>query len=109
MSHHQNSRQNYDVQVNIVIDSKVQKPSNSDSNRSLKNMTEFRYLEMAVANQNYIHKENESRLHLRNSSHSAIENLSSCHLFKSVNIKIYEIILHVLLRHKTWSRVLREK
>jgi hypothetical protein len=89
MVHHQNSRQNYEVQVNVIIDSKAQNPSNAYSNRSLKNMTEFRYLEMAVANQNCIHIEIENRLNLRNSSHSAIQNLSSCHSFKYVNIKIY--------------------
>jgi hypothetical protein len=60
MSHHQNTGQNHSVVI---------------ANRSLENMTKFRYLGMTVTNQNHIHKEIKNRLKAGNAYCSSVLNL----------------------------------
>jgi hypothetical protein len=69
------------------------------SNKSLKNMTKFKYFGMNITNQNYIHEEIKSRLISGNACCHADWNLLSSHLLsKNIKAKIYKtMILPVIL------------
>jgi hypothetical protein len=57
-------------------------------------MAKFRYLGTAVTNKNCILEEVKSRLNLGNACCHSVQNiLSSCFFSKSLNIKIYKIII----------------
>jgi hypothetical protein len=59
----------------------------------------FKYLGMALTNQNLSHEEIKSRFNLGNACCQLVQNLLSSHLlFKNVKIKICKtVILHVVL------------
>jgi hypothetical protein len=75
-------------------------------------VSQFRYLRMAVSNQNLIHEEIMRRLNSGNACYSSVQNLLSSHqLSKNIKIRIYKsIILPVVLYGcETWSLTLREE
>jgi hypothetical protein len=62
LAHHQNAGQNHDIKI---------------SNRCFENVTQFRYLEMTVTNQNLIQEEIKRRLNLGNACYHSFQNLLS--------------------------------
>jgi hypothetical protein len=79
------------------------------ANRSFENVSQFKYLGMAVANQYLILEEIERRLCSGNACCHSVQNLlPSCLLSKNVKITIYNtIILPVVLYGcKTWSDIM---
>ena len=81
-------------------------------NSSFERTEQFKYLETALPNQNYIQEEIKSRLRSWNVSHHSLKNpLSSSLLTKSRKIKIYRTIIlpFVLYGCETWSLTLREE
>jgi hypothetical protein len=82
------------------------------ANRSFENVSQFRYLEMAVTNQNLIKEEIKRRSNYGNACYHSVKNLlSSCLLFKNLKIRIYKTIILpvVLYQCETWSLTLREE
>jgi hypothetical protein len=75
LSRHQNVGQNRDIKI---------------ANRSIENVPQFKYLGMAVTNQNLIQEEIKRRLHSGNACYHAIQNLLSSRLLWK-NIKNYNI------------------
>jgi hypothetical protein len=65
MSCHQNAGQNYNL---------------LSANKSFEKMAEFKYLGMAITNQNCTHKKIKSRLNYGNACYHSVQNLSSLHL-----------------------------
>jgi hypothetical protein len=97
MSRDQNAGQNGYIQI---------------GNKSFEMVEQFKYLEIALTNQNYIHEEIKSRLKSGNACYHSLQNvLSSSLLSKSVKIKIYRttILPVVLCWCETWSLTLREE
>jgi hypothetical protein len=94
LSRHQNAGQNSDIQI---------------GNRSLENVSQFKYLETTVTNQNLIQEEIKKRLNSDNACYHSVQNFSS--LSKNVKIRICKtIILPVVLYGcETWSLTLREE
>jgi hypothetical protein len=84
LSHHQNTGQNQDRKI---------------ANRSIENVSQFKYLETTVTNQNLIQEEIKRRLNSGNACYHSVQNLlSSCLLSKNLKIRIYRtIILPVVL------------
>jgi len=81
-------------------------------NSSFGRVDEFKYLGTTLTNQNSIQEEIKSRLKSENACYRSVQNLlSSCLLYKNLNIKIYRtIILPVVLYGcETWSLTLREE
>jgi hypothetical protein len=75
-------------------------------------MAEFKYLGMALTNQNDIHDEVKSRLKSGNVCYYSAQNLSSSRLIsRNLKIKIYKtVILPVVLYGcETWSLTLKEE
>jgi hypothetical protein len=75
-------------------------------NRSFENVSQFKYLGMAVTNQNLIQEEIKRRPNSGNACYHSVQNLlSSCLLLKNVKVRIYKtIILPVVLYGcETWS------
>jgi len=71
---------------------------------------EFRYLGMALTNQNSIQEEIKSRLKSGNACYHSMQKLLSSLLSKNLKIKIYRtIILPVLYGCEVWSLTLREE
>jgi hypothetical protein len=60
LSHHQNARQKHYVQIAI---------------RYYENLAEFKYLRMAVINQNFIHEEIKRRLNAHNACYHSVQKL----------------------------------
>jgi hypothetical protein len=82
------------------------------ANRSYENVSQFKYLETTVTNQNLIQKEIKRRLNSGNACYHSVQNfLSSRLLSKNLKIRIYKaIILPVILYGcETYSLTLREK
>jgi hypothetical protein len=76
------------------------------------NVSQFKYLEMAVSNQNLIQEEIKWRLNSGNAYYHSLQNLlSSCLLSKNVKIRINKtiILLVVLYGCETWYLILREE
>jgi len=81
-------------------------------NSSFERMEEFKYLETALTDQNYVEEEIRSRMKSWNACYHLVHNLLSSSLVsKCTKIKIYRtIILPVVLYGcETWSLTLREK
>jgi hypothetical protein len=82
------------------------------ANRSFENMSQFKYLETTLTNQNLIQEEINKRLNYCNVCYYAVHNLLSSRLLsKNLKIRIYKtIILPVVLYGcETWSLSLREE
>jgi hypothetical protein len=80
--------------------------------RSFENVEKFRYLGMAVTDQNLINEEIKSRLNSGNACSHSIQNILSPHILsKNAKMKTFKtIILHVVLCGcETWSSRLREE
>jgi len=80
-------------------------------NNSIERVEEFKYLGMALTDQNSLQKEIKSRLKLGNACYHSVQNLLSSRLLpKNLKIKIYRTIILpvVLYRCETWSLTLRE-
>jgi hypothetical protein len=94
-SHHQNAGQNHNIKI---------------TNRSFKNVAQFKYLGTTITNQNFIQEEIKRRLNLGNACYHSVQNLLSCLLYKNVKIRLYKtVILPVALYGcGTWSLMLRE-
>jgi hypothetical protein len=65
LSCHQNAGQNYDRKI---------------GNRSFENVTQFKYLEMKVTDQNLIREELKRRLNLGNACYHSVQNILSSHV-----------------------------
>jgi hypothetical protein len=81
------------------------------ANRSFENLSQFKYLETTVTNQNPIQEETKRRLS-GNAWYNSVQNLPSfCLLLKNVKIKIYKTIILPVVLHgcETWSLTLREE
>jgi hypothetical protein len=89
-----------------------QKHSIKIVNRSFEGVAKFKYLGTTLTDQNWMHKEINSRLYLGNACCHLVQSLLSSHLLPSnVKVKIYKtIILPVVLYEcGTWSLRLREE
>jgi hypothetical protein len=84
LSRHQNVGQYPDIKI---------------ANRSFKNVSQFKYLETTVTNQNLIQEEIKRRLNSDNACYHSVQNLLSSRLLsKYLKIRIYKtIILPVVL------------
>jgi hypothetical protein len=95
LSRHQNVGQNWDIKI---------------ANRSLENVSQFKYLGTTVTNQNLMQEEINRRLNSGNACYHSVQNLLSSRLLsKNLKIRIYKtIILPVVLYGcETWSLTLR--
>jgi hypothetical protein len=82
------------------------------ANKSLGNLSQFKYLGTTIANQNLIQEEIKRRLNSGNACYHSVQNLLSSRLLsKNIKIRIYKaIILPVVLYGcETWSLTLREE
>jgi hypothetical protein len=97
ISRHQNVGRNRDLKI---------------ANISFENVSQFKYLETTVTNQNLIQEEIKRRLNSGNTCYHSVQNLLSSRLLsKNLKIRIYKtIILPVVLYGcETWSLTLREE
>jgi hypothetical protein len=79
LSHHQNSRQSYDIKI---------------ANRCFQNVPKFRYLGTIITNQNLIQEKIKRKLNSGNACYHSIQNhLSSRLLCKSIKIRIHKTII----------------
>jgi hypothetical protein len=82
------------------------------ANRSLENVSQFRYLGTTVTNQNFIQEEIKRRLNSGNACYHTAQSLQFSRLLSTnVRMRIYKtIILSVILYMcETWSLILREE
>jgi hypothetical protein len=84
VSHDQRSDQNQDIKIR---------------NRSFENVSQFKYMETTVTDQNLIQEEIKRRLNSDNACYYSVQNLLSSRLqSKNVKIRMYKtIILPVIL------------
>jgi hypothetical protein len=78
----------------------------------LKKVAKFKYLEVTLTDQNFIHEEIRSRLNSGNACYHAVQNLLPSHLLsRNVKIKIHKtaILPVVMYGCETWSLTLREE
>jgi hypothetical protein len=97
MSHHQNAGQNRDINI---------------ANRSLENLSQFKYMGTKVTNQNLIQEEIKGRLNSGNVCYHAVQNLlSSCLMAENVIIRIFRTVNlpMVLYGCETWSLSLKKE
>jgi hypothetical protein len=97
LSRHQNAGQYQDTKI---------------AKRCFKSVAQFKYLGMAVTNQNLIQKEIKRRLNSDNPCYNSVQKLlSSRFLSKNVKIRIYITIILPLVLYgcETWSLTLREE
>jgi hypothetical protein len=97
LSHHHNAGQNHDIKT---------------ANRCSENVAQFRCLEMAVTDQNWIQEEMKRRLNSGNACNHSVQNLlSPCLLCKNLEIRISKtlILLVVLYEREAWSLTLRQE
>jgi hypothetical protein len=97
LSRPQNVGQNRDIKI---------------ANRSLENVSQFKYLGTTVTNQNFIQEEFKRRLDSGNACYHSVQSLLSSRLLsKNFKLRIYKtIILPVVLYGcQTWFLTLREK
>jgi hypothetical protein len=97
LSHHQNAGQSWDIKI---------------ANRSIENVSKFKYLGTTVTHQNLIQEEIKRQLNSGNACYHSVQSLlTSCLLSKNLKMKICKtIILSVVLYgYKTWSLNLRER
>jgi hypothetical protein len=97
LSCHQNAGQNRDIEI---------------ANRLFGNVSQFKYLETTVTNQNLIQEEIKRRLSSDNAFYHSVQNLLSSHLLsKNLKMRICKtIILPVILYGcESWSLTLREE
>jgi hypothetical protein len=76
------------------------------------NVSQFRYLDTTITNENLIQEEIKRRLNSGNACYHPVQNLSSSRLLsKNIEVRIYKtIILPVVLYGcETWSLTLREE
>jgi hypothetical protein len=81
-------------------------------NSSCERVEEFKYLGIALTNQNSIQEDIKRRLKSRSACYLAVQNLlSSSLLSKNFKIKIYRTIIlsFVLYECETWSLILRKE
>jgi hypothetical protein len=81
-------------------------------NRSFEDVTEFKYLETTLTDQDCMHEEIKSRLNLGNACYHLVQSLlSSCLLSRNLKVKIYKtmILPVVLYGCETWSLTFREE
>jgi hypothetical protein len=91
MSRHPNSGQNQNIRI---------------VNESFEKVAKFKYLGMALTNQNDIHDEIKSRLNSGNACYHSVQNLFSSRLIsRNLKIKIYKSVILpiVLYGYETWS------
>jgi hypothetical protein len=79
VSRDQNASQNRDIKI---------------ENRSFENVSQFKYLEMTVTNQNLIQEEIKRRLNSGNACYHSVQNLLSSHLLsKNLKVRIFKTII----------------
>jgi sorting nexin-29 len=91
LSGHQNVGQNQHIKI---------------ANRPFENVSQFKYLGMAVTNQNLIQGEIKRRLNSGNACYHSVQNiLSSCLVSRNVKIRIYRTIILPVVAYgcETWS------
>jgi hypothetical protein len=96
LSGHQNAWQNHDIKI---------------ANRCFENVSQFRYLETTITNQNLIQEEIKRSVNSDEACYHSVKNLLSSRLLsKNIKIRIYRtVILPVVLYGcETWL-TLREK
>jgi hypothetical protein len=96
VSRDQNACQNWEIKIR---------------NRSFENVSQFKYLETTVTNQNLIQEEIKRRFNSVNACYHSAQNLLSSRLLtKSVKMRIYKatVLPAVLYGCETWSVTLRE-
>jgi hypothetical protein len=79
-------------------------------NRSFENVSQFKYLGMAVTKQNFIQEEIKRRLNSGDACHHSVQNLLSSRLLsENVKVRIYKTIILpvVLYGSETWSLTVR--
>jgi hypothetical protein len=97
MSRDQNAGQNREIKI---------------GNRSVENVSQYKYLGTTVTNQNLIQEEIKGILNSGNACYHSVQSLLSSRLLsKNVNVRIYKtIILPVVLYGcETWSLTVREE
>jgi hypothetical protein len=76
LSHQQNAGKNHDIKI---------------ANKSVENVTQFKYLGMTVTNQNLIQEEIKRTWNSGNACYHSVHNiLSSCLLSKTVKFRTYK-------------------
>jgi hypothetical protein len=79
------------------------------TNRSFENVTQFKYLETTVTNQNLIEEEIKRSLSSDNAWYQLVQNLLSSRLSKNMKIIIYKLTIFTVVLYgcETWSLTLR--